>query len=225
MKAVSINNEIKVFFSLPTDWKNYLNFKEASLELQHQEGFYDVVTPSYNTSLQKLGAIYFDGGNSIFTYPVIDKTLEELALEKEQLLNDIETNFDIIAIKKLLVILTKDILNSETVTQDQLDTLVTIYPPYRENKAYALNDVFMFENNLYRVVQAHTSQADWIPSSTPALYTKYVPSGTISEWVQPTGAQDAYQIGVQVSHLGKIWENVVSNNVWEPGVYGWIEII
>lgn len=158
MKAVLIDNEIKVFFSLPTDWKNYLNCKEANLELQHQEGFYDVVTPNYDLTLQKLGDIYFDEANCLFTYPVINKTVEELALEKEQLLNDIETNFDIIAIKKLLIILTKDILNSVEVTQDQLDSLSTIYPPYRENKSYIVGDVFTYGNNLYRVVQAHTSQ-------------------------------------------------------------------
>lgn len=224
MKAVLIDNEIKVFFSLPTDWKNYLNFKEASLELQQQEGFYDVVTPDYDKALQRLGDIYFDEINRIFTYTVIDKTLEELALEKEQLLNDIETNFDIQAIKKLLIILTKDILNSETVTQDQLDSLVTIYPPYRENKAYALNNVFMYENNLYRVVQAHTSQADWIPSTTPSLYTKYTPAEVIAEWIQPLGAQDAYVLGAKVTHNGSTWESIVADNVWEPGVYGWTKL-
>ena len=41
------------------------------------------------------------------------------------------------------------------------------------------------------------------------------------EWVQPTGAHDAYNIGDKVTHNGKTWVSDVDNNVWEPGVYGW----
>lgn len=43
-------------------------------------------------------------------------------------------------------------------------------------------------------------------------------------WVQPTGAHDAYAIGARVSHNGKKWFNeVYESNVWEPGVFGWVE--
>ena len=44
------------------------------------------------------------------------------------------------------------------------------------------------------------------------------------EWVQPTGAHDAYDQGAKVSHNGKKWTSDVSANVWEPGVYGWTEV-
>lgn len=43
-------------------------------------------------------------------------------------------------------------------------------------------------------------------------------------WVQPTGAHDAYAQGAKVSHNGKKWTSDVTNNVWEPGVYGWTEV-
>lgn len=42
------------------------------------------------------------------------------------------------------------------------------------------------------------------------------------DWVQPTGSEDAYQIGDRVTHLGQTWTSEVADNVWEPGVYGWI---
>ncbi len=43
-------------------------------------------------------------------------------------------------------------------------------------------------------------------------------------WVQPTGAHDAYAIGARVSHASKKWLNeVYESNVWEPGVFGWVE--
>lgn len=41
------------------------------------------------------------------------------------------------------------------------------------------------------------------------------------EWVQPTGAHDAYQKGDQVSHNGDTWISDVDGNTWEPGEYGW----
>lgn len=81
-----------------------------------------------------------------------------------------------------------------------------------------------YGEKLYRVVQSHTSQADWTPDIVPALYTKVAkPGEEWPEWVQPTGAQDAYAKGAKVSHNSKHWVSNVDGNVWEPGVYGWDE--
>lgn len=42
------------------------------------------------------------------------------------------------------------------------------------------------------------------------------------DWVQPTGAHDAYPLGAQVAHNGQHWINTGSDaNTWEPGVFGW----
>lgn len=51
------------------------------------------------------------------------------------------------------------------------------------------------------------------------------PSEEYPEWVQPTGAHDAYEQGAKVSHNGKKWTSDISANVYEPGVYGWTEVI
>lgn len=40
-------------------------------------------------------------------------------------------------------------------------------------------------------------------------------------WVQPVGAQDAYQIDDTVTHNGQTWISINADNVWEPGVFGW----
>ena len=31
--------------------------------------------------------------------------------------------------------------------------------------------------------------------------------------------------GDKVKHNGKTWESDIDNNVWEPSVYGWSEVI
>lgn len=42
-------------------------------------------------------------------------------------------------------------------------------------------------------------------------------------WKQPGGAQDAYPKDALVTHKGATWKATVGNNVWEPGVYGWVK--
>jgi len=51
------------------------------------------------------------------------------------------------------------------------------------------------------------------------------------EWIQPTGAQDAYPAQnvrgneTRVTHDGKVWRNTHGDgNTWEPGVSGWEEV-
>jgi len=82
------------------------------------------------------------------------------------------------------------------------------------------------EIKLYRVAQAHTTQSDWQPQNVPALFVVAAPAGVIPDWVQPTGAHDAYNIGDKVRFNGKAYESKINANVWSPAVYaaGWKEI-
>ena len=93
-----------------------------------------------------------------------------------------------------------------------------------DSVAYTLNDIRQYNGLLYRCVQAHTSQATWTPEDAPSLWTRIAdPAQEWPEWIQPTGAHNAYALGAKVSHAGKHWVSNVANNVWEPGVYGWTE--
>ena len=78
---------------------------------------------------------------------------------------------------------------------------------------------------LYRCEQAHMSQEGWEPEKTPALWTEVAAPGEIPVWKQPTGAQDSYMTGDKVHYPTKtdpVYVSTVDNNVWEPGVYGWV---
>lgn len=99
-------------------------------------------------------------------------------------------------------------------------TGVELFPVWAIGRAYATGDRVQHGGTLYKCVQAHTSQADWTPDATPALWV-VVSIDEYPEWVQPTGAHDAYNTGDKVTHNGKTWVSDVDNNVWEPGVYGW----
>lgn len=111
---------------------------------------------------------------------------------------------------------------AESLSDEDALNGVELFPAWQTAAAYAIGDRCAYEETLYKCVQAHTSQDDWTPDVTPALWTM-VSLDEWPEWVQPTGAQDAYQTGDQVSHNEKHWLSIVDDNVWEPGVYGWEE--
>lgn len=79
-----------------------------------------------------------------------------------------------------------------------------------------------YDGKLYKAIQPHIVQDDWTPDVTPALYTE-VSIEEWPEWVQPTGAQDAYNSGDRVSYEGKHYESIIDGNVWAPGEFpqGW----
>ena len=107
--------------------------------------------------------------------------------------------------------------------EDALEA-IELYPAWKTGTAYAVDERIRYGETLYRCVQAHTSQDNWTTDITPALWT-VVSLDEFPEWVQPTGAQDAYRIGDKVSHNDKHWVNTLDYNTYEPGVYGWDEIV
>lgn len=108
--------------------------------------------------------------------------------------------------------------------------VATIFPKYEIGKAYAVGDYLTFGENstgdpqLYKVAQAHTSQADWIPSENPALYTPLgLNSDGVPVWSKPTGAHDAYNVGDVVDYNGTLYKSLIDGNVYSPEEYpaGW----
>lgn len=112
--------------------------------------------------------------------------------------------------------------------EDALEA-VELFPAWTVGKAYAADERIRYGEKLYRCVQAHTSQADWTPDATPALWTEVAKPGEIPVWKQPTGAQDAYNKGDRVWYPTKdttVYESAIDSNVWSPADYpqGWMEV-
>lgn len=98
----------------------------------------------------------------------------------------------------------------------------TIFPAWATGTSYSTDERIEYGGALYRCVQAHTSQADWTPPATPALWVM-VSLEEWPDWVQPTGAHDAYNVGAKVTYADKHWISTVDSNIWKPGDYGWTE--
>lgn len=100
---------------------------------------------------------------------------------------------------------------------------IEAFPKWEVGKAYRKDERIRYIGDLYKVLQDHTSQADWSPDKAVSLYVK-VSIEEFPEWVQPTGAHDSYMKGDKVSHIGKHWESEIDANTYEPGIYGWSEL-
>lgn len=112
-----------------------------------------------------------------------------------------------------------------TMTDEEGLEYVDLFVNWGEGIAYAVGDRVKFGDTLYKCVQAHTSQSDWTPDLTPALWTR-VTVEEWPEWVQPTGAQDAYMSGDKVTFQGQHYISLIDNNTWSPIAYprGWEEV-
>ena len=123
-------------------------------------------------------------------------------------------------------------LFAASLDEDTALEVATVFDPWKEGQTYAAGAYVTYGVNsvgdpqLYKVVQAHTSQEDWKPDQTPALYTAIglTPSGH-PVWTQPTGAHDAYNKGDIVSYNDKLYRSLINGNVYSPDAYpaGWEE--
>ena len=108
--------------------------------------------------------------------------------------------------------------------------IATIYESWQIGKLYSVGEFLTYGENsvgdpqLYKVAQAHTSQADWTPDATPALYTAVgLDDSGFPVWSQPTGAHDAYNKGDVVNYGGTLYVSLIDGNVYAPDAYaaGW----
>lgn len=120
-------------------------------------------------------------------------------------------------------------LDPET-DKEKIMEIPSVFPKYVVGKAYAVKEVFSYGENevgdpqLYQVLQAHTSAAEWTPDVATSLYKKIgITEDGYAEWVQPLGASDAYNTGDIVSYKGTLYKSLIDNNTWSPEAYpaGW----
>ena len=118
-----------------------------------------------------------------------------------------------------------------TLEDEQALICVRLYRPWGIGREYATGDFMTYGTNsvgdpqLFKVVQAHTSQSDWLPDATPALYAAVgLDDNGYPVWAQPTGAHDAYNKGDVVNYNGVLYESLIDGNVYSPDAYpaGWV---
>lgn len=119
---------------------------------------------------------------------------------------------------------------AQSLDEEQAMEICGVYDAWKPDTAYTTGEYITYGENsvgdaqLYKVVQAHTSQADWTPDVTASLYT---PIGLTDDgypiWAQPTGAHDAYNAGDIVEYNGILYKSLINDNTYSPDAYpaGW----
>lgn len=107
-------------------------------------------------------------------------------------------------------------------SDEQAITVPGLYPDWKPVGDYQVGNRCRYNGGLYKCLQTHTSQDDWMPNAAPSLWAPLlIPENpeVIPQWQQPDST-NGYAAGDKVTHDGEIWESLVDNNIWEPGITG-----
>lgn len=122
----------------------------------------------------------------------------------------------------------RPLIEKASASLDDADALdgVQLFPVWSPAGVYAAGERVSNNGILYRCLQGHTAQETWNPVDAPSLWAKVlIPDpDVIPAWEQPDST-NPYMKGDKVTHNGKTWTSDVDNNVWQPGVYGWTEVL
>ena len=121
---------------------------------------------------------------------------------------------------------TQKLVLASEISQEDYKDLLDLYPKWEVGIDVSPSDPpYEYQGSLYKVVQAHKTQADWTPDKTAALFTKVEPSKdkdgaeVVPDFKKPTGAHDAYNKGDKVLFEGKIYQSKIDANVYSPSEY------
>ena len=198
---------------LTENGKMILNFN-TNTEVMLENGFKEIinVVPSYDANTQ---VVTMDSYTEEDTTITVNYVVTAKPLTKEEQLEN----------QKNLALT----FFAETLSDAQALQVPMLFDEFDGNGvAYEVGKRVLYNDILYKVIQAHTSQADWTPVAAPSLFAKVINEtidGSIPEFEQPDST-NPYMKGDKVIFNGKVYESLIDNNVYSPEAYpaGWKEI-
>lgn len=120
---------------------------------------------------------------------------------------------------------------SASLDDEQALETVELFPIWKADTVYTAGDRVRYNDVLYKVLQGHTSQADWTPDTAFSLFARVlIPDPeVIPVWEQPS-AENAYMKGDKVyfpTAEDDVYQSKIDNNVWSPADYpqGWQKLL
>lgn len=91
------------------------------------------------------------------------------------------------------------------------------YYEWQTTEGEGEDEIVTDHKEFYTVIQPHTSQANWLPTETAALYTSmFIFEGEYPQWKMPQGAHDAWPLGIQVEKNEIVYESLIDANTTDP---------
>lgn len=126
-------------------------------------------------------------------------------------------------LRELMLLLVGDL------PDEKAASLPSFVPAWQTDTDYTVGQRVTYNETVYKVLQAHRSQASWTPDVAVSLFAKVlIPTDEdgeqteIPEWQQPDST-NPYMTGDKVMFNGHVYESLIDNNVWSPTDYpaGW----
>lgn len=74
--------------------------------------------------------------------------------------------------EEVTAMLLRQQINTLAVDDQTAYRMREFYPEWAADQSYTVGCKLLYGGSLYKVIQAHTSQADWTPDAVPALFTR-----------------------------------------------------
>lgn len=187
-----------------------------SIQQMREAGYKPVIDfkPSYDLVTQDANIVKYEDNGSfikvVYEIVEIEPTEEELIMSQTD---------------KALKIL--DVNLTTMLTDEQALEVPYVFPKWEIDKDYNKDERVIYQGVLYKVLQAHKSQAIWTPTEAVSLFARVlIPEpDVIPEWEQPDST-NPYMTGDKVTLNGKTYVSKIDNNVWSPADYpaGWEEV-
>lgn len=170
--------------------------------------------------------------------PELPEPTEPTEEEKLQMeTNSTRANLQTMAINAMMMTLAgNDITDAKreyktslmSISDDVALKIPDVFPAWSgDGVEYKKDTKLTYNGVLCKVLQDHTSQANWTPDVAPSLFAKVLVSedGTPQEWQQPDST-NPYNKGDRVLFNSKTYESLIDGNVWSPSANpaGWKEV-
>ena len=97
---------------------------------------------------------------------------ELAAMQAEQARMEAEEKHRPLTIGEVQELLLRQQINTLAVDDATAYRMRAFYPEWAAGQSYTVGCKLLYGGELYKVIQAHTSQADWTPGAVPALFTR-----------------------------------------------------
>jgi len=244
MKSNISHLPLRTWPSIEAYWKagNIYNLRPRTMHYpslpasEHKkDGWRDVVSPDLKEN-QRRGALLYDAQNDRVTYQVIDLTEEEI---QSRVISQAQNSREEIIQVKIKAQVEAEFQSisddSEALeSKEAFPIWEDLEDGFEFTAGYKVQSLDALELKLFKIIQPHAKQSDWMPNITPALWSKIEVTVGMEIWSQPTGGDGKYPYldpktssPYRVSHKTNTWENTHQGglNVWEPGVFGWKKIV
>ena len=247
MKALSNEKIVETVRWKEGEWAIHINHKDNGIQPEGEEG------KRYEADFTIVTALTADEAIHAFTRMTADPSFDQKVIDNIEVAGKPAIETKPTYATKVETTIFKPLPTSGALKRGQIYSYAngavmvvqdhdrTIYAPeltpalfsfYRPNpegtewiagEQVALNSTRTYGGKTYKCIQEHQTQDGWKPDITPALWQEVIVTPEISDWVQPTGAHDAYPLGAKVRYEGKVYESLINANVWSPTAYpqGW----